>query len=112
MVSSMGMAVLRLKGADSSKISRSLRALHFRPSLSLGTPSQGQSLNLGIEASPGMDPPHFRAGSEESRCGTCQHYSDDKAEVGYCRLYERPMFVGELCDSWTLRGILVWRGKR
>ncbi len=28
-------------------------------------------------------------------------------------LYERPMFVRELCDSWTVRGVLVWeRGGR
>jgi len=55
-----------------------------------------------------MDPLHFRAGSEERRCGTCQHHSDVTAEVGYCGLYERPLFVGELCDSWSIRGVLVW----
>jgi hypothetical protein len=55
-----------------------------------------------------MDPPRFRAGSEEKHCGACRHYSDNTAEVGYCGLYERPMFVGELCDSWSASGVLVW----
>lgn len=60
-----------------------------------------------------MDPPHFRAGSEERRCGTCGHFSETTAEAGHCKLYERPMFEVELCDSWTPKGVFVWeRGKR
>jgi hypothetical protein len=60
-----------------------------------------------------VDPPHFRAGSEEKRCETCQCFLDETPEWGRCRLYDRSMRGGELCDSWSAKGVLVWeKGKR
>ena len=55
-----------------------------------------------------MDPPHFRRGDEEKSCRTCHHYRDASPEAGWCKKYDRPMFEIELCDSWSLRGVLVW----
>ena len=55
-----------------------------------------------------MDPPRFRAGSDDERCEICRHYVDETPEWGRCRLYDRPMSTRELCDSWSFKGVLVW----
>jgi hypothetical protein len=82
-------------GWKSEPISRKRKVPHARDSNSMAT----------LPASPlseAMNLPHFRDGSNERCCGTCRHYADVSTEVGYCRLYDRPMFSKELCDSWSV----------